>query len=91
MYYTTVTMHVGLLNVSGYKILCFGANLQKYQTLIPAKNSHLKVGSNFIFYAWAALYAQVPCPFDPPQIKFLHIELNADLLVLNLEPDAFTH
>ena len=25
--------------------LCFGANPQKYQTLAPAKNSHLKVTS----------------------------------------------
>ena len=25
-----------------YKILCFCANPQKFQTLVPAKNSHLK-------------------------------------------------
>ena len=30
-------------NVCGYKNLRFWANPQKYQTLIPAKNSHLKV------------------------------------------------
>ena len=28
------------LMLRGYKILCFGANPQKYQTLVPAKNSH---------------------------------------------------
>jgi hypothetical protein len=30
-------------HVSGYKILRFWDNLQKYQTLVPAKDSHLKV------------------------------------------------
>ncbi len=39
-----ILMHVGIIaHVSGYKILCFGANPPKYQTLIPAKNSHHKV------------------------------------------------
>ena len=33
------------VNVSGYKILHFWANLQKHQILIPAKNSHLEVCS----------------------------------------------
>ena len=38
MFYATI---VHIANDCGYKILCFRANLQKYQTLIPAKNSHL--------------------------------------------------
>ena len=33
------TMHIA--DVCEYKILHFWANLQKYQTLVPAKNSHL--------------------------------------------------
>jgi hypothetical protein len=40
MFYSTI---VSIANVSGYKILRFWANPQKYQTLVPAKNSHLKV------------------------------------------------
>ena len=32
-----------IVNVSGYKFLRFGGNPQKYLTLVPAKNSHLKV------------------------------------------------
>ena len=40
MFYTT-TVHVA--NVCRYKILRFWANLQKYQMLVPAKISHLKV------------------------------------------------
>ena len=42
MFYTTI---VHIANDCGYKILRFWANPQKYQTLVPAKNSHLKVGS----------------------------------------------
>ena len=34
---------VHIANDCGYKILCFWTNLRKYQTLVPAKNSHLKV------------------------------------------------
>ncbi len=37
MHYITMVL---IANDCGYKI---GANLQKYQTLVPAKNSHLKV------------------------------------------------
>ena len=40
MFYTTI---VHIANDCGYKILCFWANPQKYQTLVAAKNSHLKV------------------------------------------------
>ena len=40
MLYTTI---VHRDNVCGYKILRFGGNPQKYQTLVPAKYSHLKV------------------------------------------------
>ncbi len=43
MFYTTV-VHID--NVCGYKILRFGANPQKYQTLVPAKFSHVKVYQN---------------------------------------------
>jgi hypothetical protein len=32
-----------IANDCGYKILRFWANPQKYQTLVPTKNSHLKV------------------------------------------------
>ncbi len=32
-----------IANDCGYKIFHFWANPQKYQTLVPAKNSHLKV------------------------------------------------
>ncbi len=32
-----------IANDCGYKILRFSANPRKYQTLVPAKNSHLKV------------------------------------------------
>ena len=39
MFYTTI---VHLANDCGYKILHIGANPQKYQTLVPAKTSHLK-------------------------------------------------
>jgi GTP cyclohydrolase II len=38
-FYTTM---VHIANDCGYKILRFWANPQKYQTLVPAKNSHLK-------------------------------------------------
>ena len=41
MFYNIFVVHV--VNVSEYKILCSGTNPQKYQTLVPAKNSHLKV------------------------------------------------
>ena len=34
-----------MANVSGYKILRFWANPQKYQILMPAKNSHLKIST----------------------------------------------
>ena len=37
----TIIGHIA--NDCGYKILHFWANPQKYQTLVPAKNSHLKV------------------------------------------------
>ena len=37
----TITVHIA--NDYGYKILRFWANPQKYQTVVPAKNSHLKV------------------------------------------------
>ena len=40
MFYTTI---VHIASVCGYKNLHFWANLQKYQTLVPAKTSHLKV------------------------------------------------
>ena len=40
MFYTTI---VHIANDCGYKILRFWANPQKYQTLVPAKNIHLKV------------------------------------------------
>jgi hypothetical protein len=40
MFYTTMVL---IANDCGYKILRFWANPQKYQTLVPAKNSHLKV------------------------------------------------
>jgi hypothetical protein len=39
-FYTTMVL---IANDCGYKILRFWANPQKYQTLVPAKNSHLKV------------------------------------------------
>ena len=42
MFYTTI-VYIHVANDCGYKILRSWANLQKYQTLIPAKNSHLKV------------------------------------------------
>ena len=35
--------HVTALSSCGYKILRFSANPQKFQTLVHAKNSHLKV------------------------------------------------
>ncbi len=41
MFYTTRGL---IANDCGYKILHFWANPQKYQTLVPAENSHLKVG-----------------------------------------------
>ena len=34
---------VSIANVCEYKILRFWANPQKYQTLVPANNSHLKI------------------------------------------------
>ena len=40
MFYSTIVL---LANDCGYKGLQFWANPQKYQTLVPAKNSHLKV------------------------------------------------
>ena len=40
VFYPTI---VHIANDCGYKILCFWANPQKYQTLVPTKNSHLKV------------------------------------------------
>ncbi len=42
MFYTAM---VHIANDCGYKILRFWANPQKYQTLVPAKNSHLKVAA----------------------------------------------
>ena len=44
MFYTTI---VHIANDCGYKILRFWANPQKYQTLVPAKNSHLKVSGTY--------------------------------------------
>ena len=38
----TTIVHI-MANVFGYKFLRFWGNPQKYQTLVPAKNSHLKV------------------------------------------------
>ncbi len=40
MFYTTIVL---IANDCGYEILRFWANAQKYQTLVPAKSSHLKV------------------------------------------------
>jgi ABC-type transport system involved in Fe-S cluster assembly fused permease/ATPase subunit len=40
MFYATMVL---IANDCGYKILHFWANPQKYQTLVTAKNSHLKV------------------------------------------------
>ena len=37
----TIIVHIA--NDYGYKNLHFWANPQKYQTLVPAKNNHLKV------------------------------------------------
>ena len=34
-----------IANVCEYNILRFEANTQKYQTLVPARNSHLKVSA----------------------------------------------
>ena len=45
MFYTTI---VHIANDCGYKILHFWANPQEYQTLVPAKNSHLKVAFTFV-------------------------------------------
>ena len=41
--FASATFCIIIANDCGYKILRFGANPQKYQTLVPAKNSHLKV------------------------------------------------
>ena len=45
MFYTNI-LHNIIADDCGHKILRFWANPQKYQTLVPAKNSHLKV-TNF--------------------------------------------
>ena len=42
IFYTTI---VHIANDCGYNILRFWANPQKYQTLVPAKNSHFKVNT----------------------------------------------
>ena len=47
--------------VSVYKILRFFANLQKFQTLVPAKNRHLKVYCNA-----QAESAEGPLEIPPP-------------------------
>ena len=43
--------NVCVASVCGYKILHFWANPQKYQTLLSAKNSHLKVYRILVAYA----------------------------------------
>jgi hypothetical protein len=48
-----------IANDSGYKILRFWANPQKYQTLVPAKNSHL-ASSIKLVRACARTYVYMP-------------------------------
>ena len=44
------TIIVHMANDCGYKILRFWANPQTYQTIVPAKNSHLKVCVYHVMY-----------------------------------------
>ena len=50
--------------VSGYKILHFGVNPQKYQTLVPTKNSHLKVTSDILLVTIIINFIPVGIPRD---------------------------
>ena len=61
-------------NVCEYKILRFLANPQKYQTLIPAKNSHLKVSLYWfscvcvcvcVYHGWVCVCTMGECVCAP--------------------------
>ena len=56
---------VNIANVCEHKILRFWANPQKYQTLVPAKNSHLKVFV-ILLIAYDLYYKQGGSLHSPP-------------------------
>ena len=61
IFYTIIIVHIA--NDCGYKILQFWANLQKYQTLVPAKISHIKVhflNLQCLYVLWTAGLTTVP-------------------------------
>ena len=69
MFYTTI-VHID--NVCRYKILRFWANLQKYQTLVPAKFSHLRVFLISVVYSillsfFHLLGNELACALTPPR------------------------
>jgi hypothetical protein len=56
---------VFIANDCGYKLLRFGANPQKYQTLVPAKNSHLEV-LNLINHEYWKIWQLGDLPWQLP-------------------------
>ena len=56
-----------------YKILCFCANPQKFQTLVPTKNGHLKVGQLLqnLFKSLTLYNTLISCLCDIPFAAYL--------------------
>jgi hypothetical protein len=83
-FYTTM---VHIANDCGYKILRFWANPQKYQTLVPAKNSHLKVITVILCAFYVVGKFMTLCLYQYSSITFLVISYNLNnyvhLLVLS--------
>ncbi len=92
MFYTTMVL---IANDYGYKILRFWANPQKYQTLVPAKNSHLKVYNvlvtSYIHIIYILLYVcrESTFPWDkklfnlPPLVlKARHLHVHVHMYVV---------